>query len=92
VHNLEHGGVVFLYDCPEGCADEVAELTALTGELETFVLLSPYDELPTRFAAVSWGWRYLTDCFARDDFEAFYLRHFDRAPESIPTDPGALCP
>ncbi|MBA2321104.1 MAG: DUF3105 domain-containing protein [Deltaproteobacteria bacterium] len=24
VHNLEHGGVVFLYDCPEGCAEEVA--------------------------------------------------------------------
>ena len=25
VHSLEHGAVVVFYDCPEGCAEEVAE-------------------------------------------------------------------
>lgn len=29
IHALEHGAIVFTYNCPEGCADEVAEVRAL---------------------------------------------------------------
>ncbi len=29
MHNLEHGGVVFLYNCPLGCEDEIADLQSV---------------------------------------------------------------
>lgn len=90
VHNLEHGGVVFLYDCPDGCEDEVAELRALV-EANPRTLLTRYPELPTRFAAVSWGHRLLSDCADRSAFQSFYDSHFDRGRESIGSDPPASC-
>ena len=33
VHNLEHGGVVLLYNCPDGCADDIAGLQAVLDAL-----------------------------------------------------------
>lgn len=91
VHNLEHGGVVLLYNCPQGCAGEVAALEQLM-QGKAQVLLTPYAALPTKFAAVSWGYRLLTDCLNSDQFLSFYTEHVDRAPESIKTGPpSAYC-
>jgi hypothetical protein len=88
VHNLEHGGVVLLYHCPEGCPAEVAALTKLTvGKPQ--VMVTPYAKLPTKFAAVSWGYRLLTDCFDEAQLQAFYDEHVDHAPESIASGPPA---
>lgn len=91
VHNLEHGGVVFLYHCPEGCAAEVAELGAFVRK-RSQALLTPYPELPARFAAVAWGERLVSPCFDLDAFEAFYAAHVGRAPESVTAPPPAACP
>ncbi len=91
VHNLEHGGVVYLYHCPDGCDAEVAELTALVDRLGIFALVTPYDALPTRFAAVAWEWRYTADCFDIDALEAFYTSRRDQAPESVTSDPSVEC-
>lgn len=91
VHNLEHGGVVYLYNCPDGCDAEVQQLTDLADAMGIQVLVTPYDALPTRFAAVAWEWRYVTDCFDVDAMEAFYHEHVDHGPESLPTDPGPEC-
>lgn len=33
VHNLEDGGVLMQYDCPDGCPELVQELTALANEI-----------------------------------------------------------
>ena len=33
VHGLEHGAVVIVYNCPEGCAEEVAEAKAMIATL-----------------------------------------------------------
>ena len=90
VHNLEHGAVVFLYDCPEGCEDELEQLRDLPGDQQR-TILTPYPELPTRFGAVAWGHRLLSDCLDRDAFERFYSVHFDQAPESVPSGPPANC-
>lgn len=90
VHNLEHGGVVFLYRCPEGCADEVAQLTAFVGD-HVQTIVSPYAALGRRFAAVSWGYRVTTDCFDMARFERFYDEHKQRAPEQIESNPPASC-
>lgn len=91
VHNLEHGGVVFLYNCPDDCPDERDALAALTDTLGVFALLTPYDALPTRFGAVAWQWRFLTDCFQADDFAQFWQARRDQAPESTPAPPPADC-
>lgn len=90
VHNLEHGGIVLLYACAD-CPDEVAALAGLVEERGVHGLLTPYAQLPRRFAAVAWGVRYVTDCFDLDAIEAFWDANVDRAPESVTADPGTSC-
>jgi hypothetical protein len=90
VHNLEHGGVILLYNCPEGCANEVDTMRVYVSG-RTQALLTPYRALPTRFAAVAWGVRLTTDCFDMPAFQTFYQEHVDRAPESIADDPPRSC-
>src|SRR5690349_9905936 len=67
VHNLEHGAVVFLHNCPDGCDAERAELEAMA-EGRPFALVMPYAKLPTRFGVVAWGFRLLSDCFDQPAF------------------------
>ncbi len=90
VHNLEHGAVVFLYNCPDGCAAEVAELEALAKE-RPFALVTPNTRLTTRFAVVAWGVRLLSECLDRDAFARFYEQHFNQAGESTTAAPPGGC-
>lgn len=107
VHSLEHGAVVFWYDCPEGCADEVAEVEAFIAALpvdpvcepspvDRRAVLVPYPELESRWAASAWGFALTADCFERDAFSAFYSEHVGRAPENFcnngQTDVATRCP
>lgn len=91
VHNMEHGGVIFLYNCPDGCDAEVAELTNYVVSLGPTALLTPYAEMPYRFAATSWGWRLVLDCYDRDALHTFYNQHVDQAPESSTSYPAEGC-
>lgn len=91
VHNLEHGGIVFLYNCPDGCAADVAALEGLAAELGAFTILTPYAALPTRFGVVAWEHRLLLDDADLDAMRCFYLDHVDRAPESTVADPSESC-
>lgn len=90
VHNLEHGGVVFLHHCPDGCDEELGTLRELVSG-RRFTLLTSYAPLPTRFAVVAWGVRMLSDCLDRQAFESFYAAYVNRAPESIDSPPAAIC-
>jgi len=90
VHNLEHGAVVYLYRCPDGCDAEVQDLADLASS-RPLALVTEYLDLPTRFGAVAWGVRLLTDAFDQDAFEAFYAAHSDHAPESIGSGPPSSC-
>jgi hypothetical protein len=91
VHNLEHGGIVFLYSCANGgCANEVDTLRVFVSG-RTQALLTPYAALPTRFAVVAWGVRLTTNCFDMPAFQRFYQQHVDNAPESIASDPPRSC-
>lgn len=85
VHNLEHGAVVFLYHCPDGCPDELARLTALAGS-RPFALVTPYAALPSSFAVVAWGHRLVSECFDEEAFIRFYDEHANQAPESSSSD------
>jgi hypothetical protein len=67
LHNLEHGHAVFLYNCPEGCPDEVAKLEAAMqsvaagGNGVRRALLAPDSQLPKRVAALLWRRSYVVD-------------------------------
>lgn len=91
VHNLEHGGVVALYHCPDGCAAEVKQLGDWVRG-RRLALLTEYDALPTRFGVVAWGHRLLTDTLDLRAFQAFYDAHVDHGPESIDGPPPSSCP
>lgn len=90
VHNLEHGGVVLLYHCPDGCEAEVSMLAAfVSGHPRT--LLTEYPDMEARFAVVAWGYRLAMHQLDLDAIADFYAAHFDRAPESIDADPPSGC-
>ncbi|MEY4576660.1 MAG: hypothetical protein RL701_1363 [Pseudomonadota bacterium] len=89
VHNLEHGGVVLLYNC-ENCAADIAKLAAFSSTHER-TLVTPYAALPRRFAAVAWEYRLVTECLDLQAFETFYATRFDHGPESIEQAPDPLC-
>jgi Protein of unknown function (DUF3105) len=90
VHNLEHGGVAFLYACSPDCPEEQAVLETLVRS-NPRTLLTPYPQLQTRFAVVAWGQRLQTDCLDASAFLEFYTAHYDHGPESIASPPPAGC-
>ncbi|MEZ0313842.1 MAG: DUF3105 domain-containing protein [Myxococcota bacterium] len=92
VHNLEHGGLVFLYDCPEGCDDDVAALTAFVESLPPGrAVMAPYAEMDSRVAVVSWGVRMTSDCVDTAALRSFYDANVGHAPENLTQDPVG-CP
>lgn len=91
VHNLEHGGIVYLYNCPEACDAERKTLAKLV-EQHGHAVLTAYAALPTRFAVVSWGHRLTSECLDEKAFEAFHLRNAEHAPESNTNPPNPMCP
>ena len=91
VHNLEHGGVVLLYHCPDGCSDEVAQLQTFVAAHER-TLLTEYAQLPQRFAIVAWGYRLLMTTLDVATLDAFYMMRFNHAPENIGAGPPTECP
>lgn len=61
VHNLEDGGIVFTYDCPDGCPELVGGLGGIVEERGGHLLLTPYagiedpDGASHRAAVVAWS-------------------------------------
>jgi hypothetical protein len=86
VHNLEDGGIVITYDCPDGCDDFSGGLADLVGDVGGRVVLTPYsgiehEGVSYRGAAVAW-----TRIFYFDDLSSHNLselRTFIRLFEGI---------
>jgi hypothetical protein len=81
VHNLEHGHAVLLYNCPEGCPDEVEQLTRLWNQRARTVL-APDDKMPRRFAAVVWGHGWHSDTLDLDAINELLQYQDTVAPEA----------
>jgi Protein of unknown function (DUF3105) len=99
VHDLEHGAVVFSYNCPDGCDDEVAQVQALIDALPVDslcegmgvarrVVLTPDPLLDVRWGLSAWGHTLRADCVDADRFTQFYLNHFGLGPEAL-CNPGS---
>jgi hypothetical protein len=94
MHNLEHGAVVVTYNCPNGCAEELAAaktwLAALTPDATcpagpARILLVPDPLLDVTWAASSWGFTLRADCFDAAVFSKFFSDHAGQAiaPEAV---------
>jgi hypothetical protein len=95
VHNLEHGGVVLLYNCPSGCPGVVTGLQAIaaalpadpscTAPVRTRTLISAAPTLPAgvQVAAAAWGATYTATCLDAPSLTAFVTAHYAMGPESL---------
>ena len=85
VHNLEHGGVVIQYDCPDGCPEVVSKLEAIVRSYPSKVVLAPYAGIPGhRLALTAW-----TRLAYLDDVDEAFIRQFvasyrNQGPEQVP--------
>lgn len=93
VHDLEHGAVVYSYNCPDGCADEVATVQGLIDALPSDplcpaatprrVVMTPDPLLDGRWGVSAWGHTLRADCVDVDRFQQFYLNHIGLGPEQL---------
>lgn len=89
VHNLEHGGIALLYNCPQGCQELVDQIKELprTFPVSKFgnvkLIVTPYSKMESRLAIAAWGWVDEMEDFDRDRLEKFYITHVDKGPEDV---------
>lgn len=98
VHDLEHGAIVFLYNCPDagGCPDVVAALqkasdsipddplcTAAGEGVRVRTVITPDPLIDVPVAAAAWGWVYKAQCADLPTLEAFAQQHYGRGPEEL---------
>lgn len=90
LHNLEHGGVAILYNCPQACPEFEQQLKDLYAGLplgqnarggRARVIITPYADMDRKIAVVGWGWMLELDEFDRDQIVRFYESRIDRGPE-----------
>jgi hypothetical protein len=97
VHDLEHGGIVVLYNCPSGCPDLVSQLRGLLTSLprdsqfnEVKLVVAPDSKIEHQLAVLAWDYELDLDTFDAGTIRAFYQAHVDRGPEKAPI--GAAAP
>jgi hypothetical protein len=106
VHSLEHGAIVIVYNCPDGCAEDIASIQSFIAGLppdadcspslgkDRIILMPDPTLVGVRFAASAWTWTLRADCFDPVAFRKFFDDHYDHGREIICTDgwqPGQLC-
>jgi hypothetical protein len=96
VHDLEHGAIVIVYNCPNGCADEIAAAQMMidsfpadpicvappNGPGHRFVL-APDPKLDVRWAASAWTWTIRAPCFDPVAFQQFATAHYGMGREDL---------
>jgi len=95
IHNLEHGGMAILFNCPSG-----SDCTTLKNQLQNYVqnlapaepqfnevkvIMTPYSRgMGThKLAVVAWDYIEFLDSYDQAEITRFYENHVDRGPEQI---------
>jgi hypothetical protein len=107
VHSLEHGAIVIVYNCPDGCDADVTNIQAFIdglpldsdcaptlGKNRMILMPDPDPNLGVKFAASAWDWTLRADCFDPIAFRQFFDDHYDHGREVICQDgwqPADLC-
>jgi Protein of unknown function (DUF3105) len=90
VHNLEHGGLVVLYNCARPCPELVAQLRQAYATLprskwgHVKLLATPYARLRTPLAILAWAWLDELSAFDGARLLGAYTARVDRGPEDLP--------
>jgi hypothetical protein len=84
IHNLEHGGIMVQYNCPDGCPELVEQLKGIVDRYRAKVILAPYPDMDTRIALTAWTWIDQFDEFDEARIRAFIDTHINCGPEYIP--------
>ena len=86
VHSLEHGAVWITYspDLPQDQVDHLREIA----ENETYVLVSPRDDLPSPVVASAWGKQLMLDNADDTDLDRF-IGAYEQGPQT--PEKGAVC-
>jgi hypothetical protein len=94
VHNLEHGGIAVLYNCPGGCDDLQKQLTTYVNSIvpaepqfgEYKIIMSPYSEGmgSHKVALLAWDRIEFLDGYDQAKITQFYEAFVDKGPERIP--------
>jgi hypothetical protein len=88
VHSLEHGAVWITYS-PDLPQDQVDELQGIA-ESQSYVLVSPYPDLPSNTPVVASAWGKQVGLSGADDpdLESF-IQAYQQGPQT--PEPGAVC-
>ena len=86
VHNLEHGYVVFWYNCDllsdTDCSELKSQIRTVMDELGGFKLIAyPWPSLDVPVAVTSWTRLQKFDTFDPEQAKVFYRTNLNRAPE-----------
>lgn len=72
VHNLEDGGVIMHYNCPAGCAEDIAALRDIMNDVgRDRLVLHPYTNMDSKFAVTAWTRLLALDEVDRDQIVGF---------------------
>jgi|SRR5579884_3301665 hypothetical protein len=83
VHDLEHGAIVILYNCPSACPELTDQLRGLLTSLprsngQVKLVISPNSKIDHRLAVLAWDWELDLDGFDGAAIRAFYQEHVDK--------------
>ena len=86
VHNLEHGDIIFWYNCSllsdADCTTLKSQIKAVMDEKDNFKLIAyPWEKTDVPLVLTSWGRILPMENFDRDAALDFYRRNLNKAPE-----------
>jgi hypothetical protein len=86
VHNLEHGYIIFWYNCTILSETECTELkaqirTVMDGAGNFKVIAYPWDQIDVPLVMTSWGYTLSMETFNAEQATIFIEQHRNRAPE-----------
>ena len=99
VHDLEHGAIVFLYNCSlfdGACSDIVTALEAVSNAIpddplctslgegvRVRTVITPDPLIDVPVAAASWGWVYKAHCIDLPTLQDFARQHYGQGRETF---------
>lgn len=82
VHNLEHGDIVILFDCPGECPQSLLlDLQRFFAMVQHQTVITRYSGLSSPIMAVAWDVQRSFDAFDAEALRAFHDRRVGQAPE-----------
>ena len=82
IHNMEHGGVILHYNCPNGCQNEVESMSEIVRRTDETILM-PNPNMDSRFAVTAWNWLMTMEVYDDSMAREFVRSHLNspNAPE-----------